>query len=148
MIYQGDYDAAIRAAGGKYKLTDIDSTGATTNQVIKYNGTTVAWGDESVSPGEIALTSAHILVGNGSNVAADVAASGDLTLANTGAFTIANGAVSTAKIANNAVDGTKIAITSQATGSLMYYDGTDWVNLAPGTVGQVLTMAGGIPTWV
>lgn len=35
------------------------------------------------------LTSAHILVGNGSNVATDVAAGGDLTLANTGAFTLA-----------------------------------------------------------
>lgn len=33
------------------------------------------------------LTSAHLLVGNGSNVATDVAASGDLTLANTGVFT-------------------------------------------------------------
>lgn len=34
------------------------------------------------------LTSAHIYVGNSSNVAADVAASGDVTLANTGAFTV------------------------------------------------------------
>jgi hypothetical protein len=34
-----------------------------------------------------ALTSAHILVGNGSAVAADVALSGDCTLANTGAIT-------------------------------------------------------------
>lgn len=33
------------------------------------------------------LTSAHLLVGNASNVAADVAASGDLSVANTGAFT-------------------------------------------------------------
>lgn len=39
------------------------------------------------------LTSAHILVGSGSNVATDVAASGDLSLANTGAFTLANTAV-------------------------------------------------------
>lgn len=46
-----------------------------------------------------ALTSAHLFVGNGSNVATDVAASGDLTLANTGAFTIANNAVSNAKLA-------------------------------------------------
>jgi hypothetical protein len=45
------------------------------------------------------LTSAHILVGNGSNVATDVAASGDLTLANTGAFTIANNAVTNTKLA-------------------------------------------------
>lgn len=34
------------------------------------------------------LTSAHIWVGNGSAVATDVAASGDVTLANTGAFTV------------------------------------------------------------
>jgi hypothetical protein len=34
------------------------------------------------------LTSAHIFVGNGSNVATDVAVSGDLTLTNTGAFTV------------------------------------------------------------
>jgi len=34
------------------------------------------------------LTSAHILVGNSSNVAADVAVSGDATLANTGALTV------------------------------------------------------------
>lgn len=34
------------------------------------------------------LTSAHILVGNGSNVATNVAVSGDLTAANTGAFTV------------------------------------------------------------
>jgi hypothetical protein len=37
-----------------------------------------------------ALTSAHILVGNGSNVAASVAVSGDATLANTGALTVAS----------------------------------------------------------
>jgi hypothetical protein len=34
------------------------------------------------------LTSAHLFVGNGSNVATDVAASGDVSLANTGAFTV------------------------------------------------------------
>lgn len=77
------------------------------------------------------------------------ALTGDVTASGTGsvAATIANSAVTTAKIAANAVDGTKIALTSQATGDMMYYDGTDWVVIAAGTVGQVLTMAGGIPTW-
>lgn len=56
-----------------------------------------------------ALTSAHLLVGNASNVSADVAASGDLTLANTGAFTIANNAVTTAKIADAQITPAKIA---------------------------------------
>lgn len=45
------------------------------------------------------LTSAHIFVGNVSNVATDVAASGDLSLANTGAFTIGTNVVTNAKLA-------------------------------------------------
>src|SRR5690348_15463676 len=36
------------------------------------------------------LTSAHIIVGDGSNVAADVAMSGDATIDNTGAVTVAS----------------------------------------------------------
>lgn len=40
--------------------------------------------------GTPALTSAHLFVGNGSNVATDVALSGDATLANTGALTLKN----------------------------------------------------------
>jgi hypothetical protein len=39
------------------------------------------------------LTSAHILVGNGSNVATDVAVSGEASIANTGAVTLTNSAV-------------------------------------------------------
>jgi hypothetical protein len=39
------------------------------------------------------LTNTHILVGNASNVATDVAMSGDATLANTGALTLANSGV-------------------------------------------------------
>lgn len=51
-----------------------------------------------------ALTNAHIFVGNASNQATDVPVSGDLTLVNTGAFTIANLAVTNAKIANATID--------------------------------------------
>jgi hypothetical protein len=46
-----------------------------------------------------ALTSANILVGNGSNVATAVAMSGDATLSNTGVLTIANNAVTLADLA-------------------------------------------------
>lgn len=56
------------------------------------------------------LVNAHIFVGNGSNVATDVAVSGDVTLANTGAVTIANNAITTAKIAADAVTGAKIRL--------------------------------------
>lgn len=95
-----------------------------------------------------ALPSGDILVGSAGNVATAVAMSGDITMTNAGVTAIGAGKVLTAMIANNAVDGTKIALTSQATGSIMYYNGTDWVILAAGTVGQVLTMAGGLPSWV
>ena len=55
-----------------------------------------------------ALDDAKILVGNGSNVAAKVALSGDATLANNGAITIANDAVSTAKVADDAITAAKL----------------------------------------
>jgi len=65
-----------------------------------------------------ALTSAHIFVGNVSNVATDVAMSGDATLANTGALTIANSAVTYAKIQNvaaNSVIGNATSSSAVAT---------------------------------
>lgn len=58
---------------------------------------------------DVPLASAHILVGNASGIATDVALSGDATLDNTGALTIANSAISTAKIAANAVTLAKLA---------------------------------------
>lgn len=61
---------------------------------------------------------------------------------------IANQGVATAMIANNAVDGTKLNLTSNATGDMMYYDGTDWVRLAAGLNGQSLRSNGAAaPTW-
>jgi len=59
------------------------------------------------------------------------------------------GAGLVATIADNAVDGTDIDLGSSANGGLMYYNGTDWVNLAAGTAGQVLqTNGSAAPTWV
>ena len=50
-----------------------------------------------------ALTSGHLYVGNASNFPVDTPASGDLTLANTGAFTVAPNAINSAKqaVVNN-----------------------------------------------
>lgn len=54
------------------------------------------------------LTSTQIVVGNGSNVPTAVTMSGDATLSNAGALTIADDAVTTAKILDANVTGTKI----------------------------------------
>lgn len=64
------------------------------------------------------LTNTHILVGNASNAATDVAVSGDVTIANTGAVTIANLAVTNAKIANATID-----LTTKVTGILPVANG-------------------------
>ena len=55
----------------------------------------------------VAATSGHILVGQGSQYD-NVAVSGDVTITNAGVVTIANDAVTTVKIAADAVDRTKI----------------------------------------
>ena len=77
----------------------------------------------------------------------DVPESGDF-----GALALAGDVSSsglTTTIADNSVDGTDIAIASQATGDLAYYNGTDWVRLGIGSAGQVLEVnAGGTaPEW-
>lgn len=66
------------------------------------------WSLEAGSNTAIGLTNGHILVGNASNIASDVAMSGDATIDNTGALTIANLAVTAAKLAANAVTTAKI----------------------------------------
>lgn len=105
------------------------------------------WTIMSTGGGLPSLANGSLWIGNASNVATAVALTGDVTVTNAGVTAIGAGKVATAMIANNAVDGTKIALASQVTGSVMYYNGIDWIQLAPGTNGQVLTLAGGVPTW-
>jgi hypothetical protein len=62
---------------------------------------------------------------------------------------VADDAITTGKISDNAVDGTKIQVTGEAAGSMLYNDGTDWVDFPKGTAGQYLKMnaAGTAPEW-
>lgn len=54
-----------------------------------------------------------------------------------------------ADIPINSVDGTKIALGSDAIGDIMYYNGTDWVRLAAGSAGQLLQANGAAaPSWM
>ena len=57
--------------------------------------------------------------------------------------TVTDDSVSTAKIQNNAVTGAKIAMTSDASGDILTYTGTDYARLAIGTAGQALKVASG-----
>ena len=98
---------------------------------------------------EGSLSDGKIWIGNASNVASQQTMSGDATITNTGILDLSNNAVETSEINNNAVTGTKIDIAGNSNGSIMYYDGTDWINLGPGTSGQILrTNGAGAPSWV
>ena len=57
--------------------------------------------------------------------------------------TVSDDSVSTAKIQDNAVTGAKIAMTSDASGDILTYTGTDYARLAIGTAGQALKVASG-----
>ena len=59
------------------------------------------------------------------------------------------GTVSNIQIAANVVDGTHIALGSDAAGDIMYYNGTNYIRLAKGTAAQVLTINAGAtaPEW-
>jgi hypothetical protein len=48
---------------------------------------------------------------------------------------------------DNTVTGAKIALGSDAAGDVMYYNGTNYIRLAKGTNGEVLTLASGVPSW-
>ena len=63
---------------------------------------------------------------------------------------IANATITGTDIANNTIDGTKIALGGDAQGDIMYYDGTNWTRLGPGTANYVLKTAGASanPSWV
>lgn len=62
---------------------------------------------------------------------------------------IVDGTLATVDYGDNSIDGTKIALGSDAQGDIMYYSGANWVRLAPGTSGQVLQTQGAAsnPVW-
>jgi hypothetical protein len=94
-------------AGTTITTDKLAQSGATNNQVLQWNGTN--WVPASQNFLGITLNSTQLFVGNASNVATAVTMSGDATISNTGTLTIANNAITTVKIANSAVDATKLA---------------------------------------
>ena len=94
-------DATIAATGA---LT-IANNAITTVKIINNAITTAKITDKNVTLAKLedSTTAADIVVANGSKVPAYVAMSGDATIATTGALTIANSAITIAKIAVSVV---------------------------------------------
>lgn len=98
------------------------------------------------------LTSAHILVGDGSNVATDVAMSGDATIDNTGAVSIADGVTNNALVAgvaagyavargSTALDGSNPTPVTTGLSTVVSATVTLRGSSAPGVGTSVLTQA-------
>lgn len=83
----GNGTAATRTPTDATLTSVFDRAFCATNgqTLVRSAGT---WQCGAVSPGSLTLTNTHIFVGNASNVAADVAMSGDATISNTGVLSI------------------------------------------------------------
>ena len=105
-------EATLAASRGGLATDASAFTGVVKASTGTFSAATIVNAD--IATGTIALnklvnlTSTQIIVGNGSNIPTAVTMSGDATLANTGALTIANDAITTVKILDNNVTGTKI----------------------------------------
>ena len=102
--------ANVVVPNGSVKVLFLDGAGS---GAAVYDGLSnlAISGDLTVEGDDLKMgtnTSGHFLVGDGTNYN-PVAASGDVTLANTGAFTIANDAVGADQLASNAVVNASIA---------------------------------------
>lgn len=126
-----DFRTAIGAGTGTGTVTSIAAGSGLSGGTITTSGTiSLASGTES---GQIYVT------GSSPYTPALVTISGDATISTAGALTISD----------NSVDGTDIALGSDATGDIMYYDGSNWVRLGPGTSGHYLKTNGNgaAPVW-
>jgi hypothetical protein len=142
-----DTDFRIYDDGDTTKQIAFEAGGITTG-----NTRTITMPDGNVTlltnPLANTLNDTQIFVGNGSNVATGVAMSNDATMANTGAVTIANNAITTAKINDKAVTIAKLADGTD--GELITWDAAGVAaTVAAGSAGEVLTSngAGAAPTF-
>jgi hypothetical protein len=125
---------------------DFTSSPPANNSAIRvlHLGTTTLVADDSVTNSKLADDS----VGTGKIISGSIL---DNKLNANGTLPAWDGSqlINLPPPANNSVDGTKIALGSDAVGDIMFYNGTDWVRLAKGTAGQTLKMNAGAtaPEW-
>ena len=127
-------DHTLNANEVKFGLSGIIFEGATANAVEGY-----------LSASDVTSSDKTWVLPDRSGT---IILSGDTFTGNVSATLSASGAT-TLTITGNAVDGSKIAMGSDAQGDILYYDGTDYARLGAGTAGFVLQTggAGANPSW-
>jgi len=130
---------------GFQSTVGVPSDGTITTAKIASNAVTAAkFADGAVSTAKIAddaVTDAKI--------ASQTITEASIVPNTITSISIANSTITGTQIVDNSIDGTKIALGSDTQGDVMYYDGTNWARLGPGTAGLALTTGGsGInPSW-
>lgn len=118
----------------------LDDSDASHHLILNYSSNVAA--DYTLSLAATAsytLTVAGTASVSGTNTGDQtITLTGDVTGTGTGSFATT--------IADNSVDGTDIALGSDATGDIMYYNGTDYVRLA-GSAGFLKSTGAAAPTW-
>lgn len=126
-------------AGGTSLASDGDLVmeGATADAFELTLSTTDPTADRTFDFPNDEIASGDLLVGDGAGSFIYAAPSSDVTMDGAGAFTIAD----------NSVDGTDIAVGSDATGDVLVYDGTNWARVAIGAANSVLRSNGTTASW-
>lgn len=127
---------------------------------LNLGNTQIVIGDGSGAPtaaslsGDVTMTNAGVVTIGGDKVALTTDTTGnylasltaaDLSITVTGGS--GEGATPSIAVAANGIDGTHIALGSDAAGDIMYYNGTNYVRLPKGTNGEFLSLAAGLPDW-
>ena len=128
---------ATELADNSVGIAELNVADGTNLQVLTTNGSgTLSWTsktDATLGANSVGITEFNVSDGS----------SGQM-LSTNGAGTLSFASVS---IAANSVNGTHIALGSDAAGDVMYYNGTNYIRLAKGSNGEVLTLASGVPSW-
>ena len=145
---------ASHIADGTVVEAELADNSVTANKLADDSVDTAAIVDANVTEAKIAdgaVTNAKLGANSitSDKIALDIIVAEDLAANSVTFAEIQDGAVRLAKIQDGAVDGTKIELTGNAHGDIMYYDGTDWVRLeAVESCYLQSNGAGAAPSWV
>lgn len=129
-----------KLADGAVSAPKLSGEGASTGQVLTYNGTNVVW--SAPSPGQATIADGSI---TNTQIAANAAiaysklnlvnsiANSDITANAITTSKVANGTVTTSKLADGAVSALKMTGSGSTAGQVLTSDGTNVVWATPGT---------------
>jgi len=144
-VSTADKNFAIKGTDGSSAITALDIDMALAGKAT-FSGDVVVTGDLTVTGDDITMatnTAGHMLVGDGTNYN-PVAVSGDVTMASSGAITIASGAVETAMVNANVITGQTQETTVDTTNDLLLFYDNSATALRKIPVTNLVSAAGGL----